>query len=257
MCELFGVTSAEKIECNDLLREFFSHGTEHPHGWGMAFFYGNAVSLEKQPEASYKSDYLKQRLRVPIREDKMIAHIRLATKGTVDYENSHPFVMRDNYDRTWTLAHNGTIFECDALNEFVHLQQGQTDSERILFYIISKINEAQEEKGKALSAEERLSLMDEIVVEITPENKVNLLIFDGEILYVHTNCEGSLHRYSKGKTAVISTQPLDDSPWEKVPMNTLVAYQNGEQIFTGTDHGNTYIETPEKMRLLFMDFSGL
>ena len=28
----------------------FSHGMEHPHGWGMAFFYGNAVSLEKRPE---------------------------------------------------------------------------------------------------------------------------------------------------------------------------------------------------------------
>ena len=47
MCELFGVDSAKKIPLNELLREFFSDGTEHPHGWGMAFFYGNAVSLEK------------------------------------------------------------------------------------------------------------------------------------------------------------------------------------------------------------------
>ena len=43
MCELFGVDSAKKIPLNELLREFFSDGTEHPHGWGMAFFYGNAV----------------------------------------------------------------------------------------------------------------------------------------------------------------------------------------------------------------------
>ena len=257
MCELFGVTSAEKLTCNDLLREFFSHGTEHPHGWGMAFFYGNAVSLEKQPEASYKSDYLKQRLRVPIREDKMIAHIRLATKGTVDYENSHPFVMRDSSDRTWTLVHNGTIFECDALNEFVYTQHGQTDSERILCYLISRINKAQEEKGSALTQEERFSLMDEILVEITPENKVNLLVYDGELLYAHTNCEGSLHRCRKEGAVVISTQPLDHSQWERIPMNTLIAYKNGEQIFAGTDHGNSYIETPEKMRLLFMDFAGL
>ena len=55
MCELFGLSSAEKIQLNDLLKEFFSHGMEHPHGWGMAFFYGNAVSLEKQPETACKS----------------------------------------------------------------------------------------------------------------------------------------------------------------------------------------------------------
>ena len=22
-----------------MLKEFFSHGVDHPHGWGMAFFY--------------------------------------------------------------------------------------------------------------------------------------------------------------------------------------------------------------------------
>lgn len=65
----------------------------------------------------------------------MIAHIRLATRGTMDYENTHPFVMRDNSDRTWTLAHNGTIFECEALNPFVSSQQGQTARE--FFCILS------------------------------------------------------------------------------------------------------------------------
>ena len=130
MCELFGVNSTEKIRLNDMLNEFFSHGTEHPHGWGMAFFYGNAVSLEKQPEASFQSKYLRQRLRVEVEADNMLAHIRLATKGNMDYENTHPFVMRDNSDRTWTLEHNGTIFACRALEPFVKLQQGQTDSER-------------------------------------------------------------------------------------------------------------------------------
>lgn len=61
----------------------------------MAFFYENAVSLEKQPEASHKSLYLKQRLQSKIEADRMIAHIRLATRGTIGYENTHPFVMGD------------------------------------------------------------------------------------------------------------------------------------------------------------------
>lgn len=257
MCELFGLSSAEKIQLNSMLREFFSHGDFHPHGWGMAFFYGNAVSLEKQPETSCKSNYLKQRLRAKIEADKMIAHIRLATRGTMDYENTHPFVMRDNSNRTWTLAHNGTIFECEALNPFVHTQQGQTDSERILCYIISRINEKQDTLGRRLSSEERFWMTDQMIREITPENKVNLLLYDGELLYVHTNYQNSLFRCRKGRAIVISTQPLDQDTWEKVPMNTLLAYEDGDLIYTGTDHGNEFIDNEEKMRLLFLDYANL
>ena len=184
MCELFGVTSQNKVKLNELLSEFFSHGIDHPNGWGMAFFYGNAVSLEKQPEASHKSVYLKQRLQFKVEADNMIAHIRLATRGNINYENTHPFVMRDNSNRTWTLAHNGTIFDCALLNPFVHSQQGQTDSERILVYIVSRINRELEKK-KDLSEQERFNLIDEIFCEITPENKMNILLFDGELMDCH------------------------------------------------------------------------
>lgn len=222
----------------------------------MAFFYGNAVSLEKQPEASYKSNYLKQRLQYKVEADKMIAHIRLATRGSLNYENTHPFVMRDNSDRTWTLAHNGTIFDCDQLNPFTRSQQGQTDSERILAYIVSRMNIEMENK-KELSGQERFGLIDEILCEITPENKVNLLLFDGELMYVHTNYKNSLYSCRKGEAVVISTRPLDYQVWEPVPMNTLIAYQDGKQVYKGTDHKNEFFETEEKMRLLFLDYSNL
>lgn len=256
MCELFGVTSRGRLVLNELLSEFFSHGMEHPNGWGMAFFYGNAVSLEKQPEASHKSVYLKQRLQFKVEADKMIAHIRLATRGNLNYENTHPFVMRDSSNRTWTLAHNGTIFDCDLLNPFAYSQQGQTDSERILAYIVSRVN-LEQEKGKELSGQERFELIDEILGRITPENKVNILLFDGELMYVHTNYQNSLYRCRKGEAVVISTRPLDHCEWQNVPMNTLIAYQDGKQVYTGTDHKNEFFETEEKMRLLFLDFANL
>lgn len=257
MCELFAVSSAEKIPLNDMLREFFSHGTEHPHGWGMAFFYGNAVSLEKQPESSCKSLYLKQRLRVRIEADDMIAHIRLATRGNLEYENTHPFVMRDDSNRTWTLIHNGTIFECEALRPFVYEQQGGTDSERILCYIISRINKLQKKNKRALSQEERFRLIDEIICEISPENKCNLILYDGELLYAHTNYKESLFRCQKGAAVVVSTRPLDWDAWEELPRNTLLAYQKGSLLYTGTDHGNEFFDSEEKMRLLFLDSAGL
>ena len=238
MCELFGVDSAKKIPLNELLREFFSDGTEHPHGWGMAFFYGNAVSLEKQPQSAVTSNYLKQRLRAKIETDKMIAHIRLATRGTMDYENTHPFVMRDNYDRTWTL-------------------DGDTDSERILCYIIDQVNAAQDEKGAALTKEERFALLNRIILEIAPENKLNLLIFDGEIMYIHTNYKDSLYRCRKDKAIVMATRPLDRDKWKNVPMNQLLAYEDGKLIYTGTKHEYEFVDSEEKMHMLFLDFANL
>ena len=40
-------------------------------------------------------------------------------------------------------------------------------------------------------------------------------------------------------------------------MNTLIAYQVGKQMYTGTNHKNEFFETEEKMRLLFLDFANL
>ena len=257
MCELFGVSSPENIILNDSLRKFFSNGNEHPNGWGMAFFYSDSVSVEKQPENSVRSGYLRQRLRARIEADNMIAHIRLATKGCMEYENTHPFVMRDNLGRAWTLAHNGTIFECDVLNKFAVLQHGQTDSERILMYIIERVNVAQDAKKRALSQAERFSLLEEILTEITPDNKVNILIYDGELLYAHSNFKGSLHYCRDGAAVIISTRALDFRDWQLMPLNTLLAFERGGLKFRGTDHGHEYFLNEEQMKLLFLDYAAL
>lgn len=256
MCELFGVSSQGKLELNELLLEFFSHGVRHPDGWGMAFFHGNAVSLEKEPEASYKSNYLRKRLQHKVESDCMFAHIRLATKGHQGYENTHPFVMEDQSGRLWTLEHNGTIFDCDLLAPFVHTQEGETDSERILAYLVSQVD-LELQKKKTLAAQERFALVDRVVHEITPENKVNLLIYDGELVYAHTNYQNSLYFCQKEGTIFLSTTPLDCHRWEPMPMNTLVAYQGGELVYEGARHENEFFETEEKMRLLFLDFAHL
>ncbi len=257
MCELFGINSKEIIKCNEMLKDFFSHGIDNPHGWGIAAFYGNAVSLEKEPVSSTESVYLKHRLTEDIENDKLIAHIRKASKGGIEYQNTHPFVLRDNTDRVWTLAHNGTIFESPELESYVYRQKGQTDSERILYYLVDQINIALKEAERELTQEERFAVVDKVVHDITPANKVNLLIYDGELFYVHTNHEGSLHRSHKGSTLIISTKPLKQNHWEEVPLNTLLAYRNGELVHVGATHANTYVENKNSMQYLFLDYANL
>lgn len=242
MCELFGISSAVKVQPNDLLKTFFSHSDKNPNGWGLAFFYGNAVSLEKEPLNAADSLYLKARLKHKMRVTNMMAHIRLATCGTPDYDNCHPFIMRDNHDRAWTLIHNGTIYNCPILDHYIPVQTGNTDSERIIYYIVDHINVRSAELGRALYARERFELLDGFVAEISPNNKLNLLIYDGEFLYIHTNCKNSLHVCQEEDTAYFATTPLDERLWHPVPLTTLCAYKDGKLVMTGTSHGGEFVE---------------
>lgn len=257
MCELFGVNSLEKINCNSMLKEFFSHGVDNPDGWGLATFYGNEVAVEKEPISSLKSMYLKNRLTDDILASKLFAHIRKASKGGIEYKNTHPFSLRDNTGRLWTLEHNGTIFESRELEPYLYRQKGRTDSERILYYLIDKLNARQKETERELTEEERFAVVEEMIREITPENKVNLLIYDSDLFYVHVNHKDSLHRCQKDKALFISTKPLKQEQWECVPLNTLLAYRDGELIHTGQRHENEYVSNAEKEHYLFLDYSSL
>ena len=140
MCELFGLSSKNEYDAAQMLTAFFSHADENPHGWGLAELGGEKVLIEKEPVSALKSERLKNLLRAGIRPQLLLAHIRYATKGSVSPENTHPFKMRDRFGDDWVLVHNGTIFECDALSKYSKVQQGETDSERILYYLMDKIN---------------------------------------------------------------------------------------------------------------------
>jgi len=181
----------------------------------------------------------------------------LATIGNVEQDNCHPFTASDNSGRTWTLIHNGTVFESDKLNKYIFLQKGETDSERILLYIIDRINEAIEQLRRFPSAEERFDILDEIVRGSSPKNKLNLLIYDGETLYVHTNFRNSLY-YRRGESGVtFSTRPLSEEAWKNVPFTTLLGYKNGTLVYTGTNHNNEYFFDPSTYNPLYMAYSGL
>lgn len=259
MCELFGACSQDRYQIDEYLKEFFSHSSSHPHGWGLACMEGNEISIEKEPMQASKSNYLKERLSVPVRVKTAFAHIRYATIGNVEYKNCHPYTKKDIHGRQWTLIHNGTIFECPKLNRYVSLQNGSTDSERILLYIVEQVNEREKQLGRKLAGEERFYLLDSIIAKMSKGNKLNLMLYDGELFYVHTNYANSLYQLEKEHQIVFSTTPLgkEKLEWQPVTFTTLLAYSQGERIFTGTDHGNEYIDSEENMKYLYSIFSDL
>jgi glutamine amidotransferase len=258
MCELFAACAKNKHRLNDYLRLFYSHSNNHPHGWGLACVEGNHITIEKETLQASQSHYLKERLSQPIETNTLLAHIRYATIGNIDYCNCHPYSKKDNFNRRWTLIHNGTIFDFPALSKFISKQSGETDSERILLYIVDKINQEQSKLGHQLTFEERFALIDTIVCEMSKNNnKLNLILYDGHYMYVHTNYKNSLYFLTQGDLVMFSTTPLDDDDWQNVPFTTLLAYKKGKLVATGTNHGGEYVDNEESLKFLYQIFSDL
>lgn len=257
MCELFGLSGKKREDISGELREFFSHSSQNPDGWGLALYNGEEKFFHKENMSADQSAYVRNLLKHPVTARDAIAHIRLATIGYDEYENTHPFRCYDSSGREWTLAHNGTIFEGDILNSYYYVQQGETDSERILLYIIDCLNTAARERGHAPDEKERFDILADAAAELSPQNKLNLLIYDGEVLYVHTNYRDSLFERDDGSKVLFSTKPLSGGVWEKVPFTRLSAYKNGKRIRVGRDHGNEYFPDEASINALMLTYSGL
>ena len=257
MCEIYGFSGNRKMKLNKDLREFYSHSADHPNGWGLALLDEEKTEIFKEVCRADRSGFLKEKLGAPIKSKTALAHIRLATIGNVEQDNCHPFTAADNSGRTWTLIHNGTVFECDRLNKYIFLQKGETDSERILLYIVDHINRHYMQEMNCFDANERIRLVDKLIRRIVPENKVNLMIYDGDYFYVHKNEEGTLYKSERPGSFIFSTHPLTPDGWEEVPQNQLLVYKDGELIYEGEKHEHTYIEDEENTKLLYLGYAGL
>ena len=241
MCELFGLSARKPQLLNDYLKEFYSHSPRHPHGWGLAVL-DEGTCIEKEPVIADDSIYLKSRLECEIKASYALAHIRYATRGIMTYDNCHPFVKADCTGRRWTLIHNGTIFMDGPCDDYTGLQKGQTDSERLLLYLVDEIDKATKEKNARLTARERFRILDQAILSISKGNKLNLLMYDGKYMYAHYNMKNRLYYLKKDGAIIFSTAALTEEAWEKVPFMQLVACKEGEFIFQGTRHKNEYVK---------------
>lgn len=257
MCELFGLSGSEKKNINKELGEFYSHAAKNPDGWGIFLKDGDESFFDKEDKRADRSRHLKKLLSGSIAAKDAIAHIRLATIGYDEMENTHPFKGYDLSANEWVLAHNGTIFESDLLTGYTYEQDGDTDSERIFLYMIDCLNSAIKKKQGALSEEERFAVLERLVHDLSPKNKLNLLIYDGEILYVHTNYKDSLYQREEGGSVYFSSTPLDPGIWDKVPFMRLVSYKDGKLLRTGRCHGNEYVPDECSLNALYLAYSGL
>ena len=242
MCEIFALDSQRIVRANAHVAEFFQDSPWHPHGWGVAWHDINgSILLSKEPLSAVDSDYLEYALSEPIRTNRLIAHIRNATRGEVTFENCHPFRAQDISGRTWVIAHNGTILNTRMIEGYDQWIVGDTDSEQVSLMLMDRMNEAIG-KHEKLSFDDRFEVLEDVIAELSVENKVNLAIDDGEYLYMHTNTtEHTMYSLTQGATMFFCTRPLsEDEPWKPLSHCRLLAYRNGRLARAGHAHDNSF-----------------
>jgi glutamine amidotransferase len=248
MCELFGYSSRKEKDLKPYLKEFFRHSVRHPNGWGLATFDGG-VKVHTETVSAVKSERLPALLEELPDCKVLLAHIRRATIGGVKPENCHPFVRTDFAGRTWTLMHNGTVFDDSKLFPYQKVQIGDTDSERILLYLIDKMNEKIARSTTPLNSFERFRVVERVVDDLSYRNKLNLIIYDGSKCYVHVNMRDTLYVRKDEDGAMFATTPLEPQGWEPLPLNSVLVYEEGTLKYRGRDHHNEYLDVMGRVTL--------
>lgn len=255
MCELLGISSDTPDDYKDILRNFFEHSLDNPHGWGMMVqknesesgrhILCNKTEVVKEPVSAIDSVRLDKIIHDMGRQKIILAHIRYATVGTVKYENCHPYTGTDCSGREWTMIHNGTIYSGNAISKFSSVQKGDTDSERIFLYVLSEINRAIKQSTGNLTARQRFDVIEGLINGLSQRNKLNIMLFDGELLYVHKNMKNTLSFKRQKNGIILATKPLDDEGWIPLLMTRLLAFKDGRLVYEGADHGNVFVPALE------------
>lgn len=248
MCEIFCFNSNEPKKVNECLKCFYDHSEEHPHGWGLANMCDDEFEITKEPLKASCSEHLKDILSHPVVGKNIFAHIRLATIGEVISPNCHPFTKVDGNNRSWILIHNGTVFDYPHLDQYKDIEEGDTDSERILLYIVDKVNAFESEKGEKSTPFERFKLLKHLIDDLALNNKLNLMIFDGEVMYIHSNMKDSLYYLINDDGILIASTPVNnDENWKPVEINKLFCLKDGKILLESEEHNHEYIQTEEQL----------
>jgi glutamine amidotransferase len=117
-------------------------------GWGVGFYQGGEVLLQRRPKPPAGAIDFMDLLR-DLRTDALIGHMRSGTVGAPKNENTHPFRFR-----SWLFAHHGTIAGfadspsvrerfIGTIPDFLRRNiRGQTDSEHLFHLFLAGLHAA-------------------------------------------------------------------------------------------------------------------
>ena len=254
MCQLLGMNCATPTDITFSFRGFSQRAgitSDHADGFGIAFFEDKACRLFVDNQSAVESPIAELVRNYPIKSRNVIAHIRKATQGKINLENSHPF-SRELWGRQWIFAHNGDLHEYFPVLSGRFTPVGNTDSERAFCYLLDQL-------VKRFGYDEpSLDQVFELLVEVSPtiaeHGTFNFCLSNGQALfsYAITKLHWLVREYPfrpaqlididvevdfsqvttpKDRVAVITTEPLtQNEEWTAFQPGEMILFKEGAKF---------------------------
>jgi predicted glutamine amidotransferase len=252
MCRLFGqhahpgFDTCEPLCTAENALRFQSH--EHPHGWGIGWYVDGSPHVRRGLLPAHADEAFAAAGR-ELRSRIVVAHVRDASVGPVQHENTHPFL----YDR-WLFAHNGTVARYGSdpdVREALAAEidpdlrgriRGDTDSERLFYLFLTRLrargalaDPSVDDVRRALADVTALVLRVADAVPSPKPSSLNYVVSDGRILAA-TRHGRTLHVAAdtgKRHAFVVASERIGRAAWTEVPEGGFVATDDGIRTLRG------------------------
>ena len=266
MCQLLGMNCATPTDITFSFRGFSQRAgitSDHCDGFGIAFFEDKACRLFVDNQSAVESPIAELIRNYPIKSRNVIAHIRKATQGKINLENSHPF-SRELWGRQWIFAHNGDLHDFNPHLSGRFSPVGNTDSELAFCYLLEQfvLRFGYHEP----SLEQIFELLVEISPQIAEHGTFNFCLSNGQALFAYniTKLHWLVREYPfkpaqlidldvevdfsqvttpEDRVAVITTEPLtQNETWSAFKPGEMILFKDGQPI----QHKITVVERLER-----------
>ena len=257
MRQLLGMNCATPTDITFSFRGFSQRAgitSDHCDGFGIAFFEDKACRLFADNQSAVESPIAEFIRNYPIKSRNVIAHIRKATQGKINLENSHPF-SRELWGRQWIFAHNGDLhnFKPELVGRFTPV--GNTDSELAFCYLLEQLVK------RFGYVEPTLDQVFDVLLEISPQiaehGTFNFCLSNGQALFAYaiTKLHWLVREFPfqpaqlidldvevdfselttpEDRVAVITTEPLTQNEvWTAFQAGEMILFQHGRPIRQG------------------------
>lgn len=218
---------------------------EHPDGWGIALGQrGQGWTLHRSLLRA-DDDLEFHHLASQGLGDIIVAHVRQKTRGDVAIENTHPFESAP-----WVFTHNGTVNNVEFLDAHTSSErrariQGDTDSERLFAFLMSRIDQVMAEPWVTRVRIDQTLREATRELDLLPQfGTASFLLSDGNVLYAHrlgaplyllqrtVSDESGCPECAGNPSVAVTTEPITDEDW--------ILLDDGDLIRIARDSGPTW-----------------
>ena len=232
MCRLFAIVAEQpkSPELPEIMAPFRALSRQHPHGWGIAWYFQGGAQVEKSPTPAFEDPRFMTTC-ASAASNMVLAHLRRMSAGVPSPANTQPFTY-GNY----VFAHDGTVRTREGLEsllppEYRGRLRGQTDSEQLFHLILYSID-----KG---SCQYKVDCIRDAVSAVKESlgpgtTSFNFVMSDGERVYAYRSVLEDPDRFSlmyrvrgptdkyPGRSVIISSQRLGRGNWNMIEDGTML-----------------------------------